>query len=215
MGLLLYVATTNAGKIRDFEAMARSLGSAVLFQPLPGLRDIPAPPEDGATFAENARSKAMAYSRYAPGCRVLADDSGLEVDALDGAPGVRSARYAMDAGYSLPARGEDAVEADLVDTRNNLFLLENLRGVAAAQRTARYRCVLAVAQDGVCVATGEGTVEGRILAEPRGDGGFGYDPLFLLEDRGQTMAEIGLKEKQAISHRGKAMLALLRVLGGE
>lgn len=214
MRLPLYVATTNAGKIRDFEEMARSLGSAVLFQPLPGLKDIPAPPEDGATFAENARSKAMAYSRYAPGCRVLADDSGLEVDALDGAPGVRSARYAMDAGYSLGAHGEEPADTDAVDTRNNLFLLENLRGIPYARRTARYRCVLAVVQDGVCVATGEGTVEGKILAEPRGDGGFGYDPLFLLEDRGQTMAEISLKEKQTISHRGMALRELLRALAG-
>lgn len=205
MRLTLYVATSNPGKLRDFAAMAEARGRAVDFLSLPGLERIPPPPEDALTFAENARDKAIAYSGYAPSQIVLADDSGLEVDALKGEPGVRSARYAEDAGF---AAGQSLSS----DARNNLLLMERLRGFSAVDRTARYRCSLAAARDGVCIAIAEGTVEGVILDTPRGQGGFGYDPLFYLPEFGRTMAEIDLVEKSRISHRGNALRALLEIL---
>lgn len=202
--LTIYVASSNAGKLRDFAAAAREVRN-VEFLPLPGLKEIPPPPEDAATFEENAVLKATAYSRHAPGALVLADDSGLEVDALDGAPGVRSARYAEDAGFD-PAGNFPA------DGRNNLLLIEKLRGVAPSQRTARFHAVLALARDGECVNVAHGTVEGMILEAPRGTGGFGYDPLFLLPELDRTMAEISAEEKNRNSHRGKALRALLRLI---
>lgn len=207
MPLTLYVATSNPGKLRDFDAVAQACANDTTFIPLPGLRDIPQPAEDAFTFAENARSKAIAYSLHAPNCMVLADDSGLEVDALDGAPGVRSARYANDAGF---AQGSSLDQ----DARNNLYLLENLRGIPATLRTARYRCVLAAACDGQCIAIADGSVEGMILESPRGEGGFGYDPLFYLPELRQTMAEISLQEKSQISHRGHALRRLLQEISG-
>lgn len=205
MALTLYIATSNPGKLRDFDAMAQACASNAVFQPLPGLQEIPPPPEDAPTFEENARGKAIAYSYHAPGHVVLADDSGLEVDSLLGEPGVRSARYAEDAGFAAGSTFSS-------DARNNLFLLENLRGVAAAQRTARYRCCIAGARDGKCIAVAEGVVEGVILESLRGEGGFGYDPLFYLPEFRQTMAEISLVEKSKISHRGHALRKLLRML---
>jgi len=165
------------------------------------------PAEDGGTFEENARIKAIEYSRHAPGTIVLADDSGLEVDALHGAPGVRSARYAADAGFVT-----ELCDRDDDDTRNNALLMENMREVQSMRRTARYRCVLAAARDGECIAVAHGTVEGTILESPRGSGGFGYDPLFYVPELHQTMAEIGLEEKYKISHRGHALRRLLTQL---
>jgi len=122
------------------------------------------------------------------------------VDALDGEPGVRSARFAEDAGFA--STGD--VNAD-----NNLLLLQKLAGVPEEKRTARYRCALALANSGECVLTSEGTVEGRIAAQPQGNGGFGYDPLFYLPDLGKTMAEIDLETKNSLSHRGRALEAML------
>jgi XTP/dITP diphosphohydrolase len=206
----LFAATSNAGKLRDFAAAAEA--SAMAIEPLPGLKDIPAPPEDEPDFAGNARTKAIYYSRFAPGELVIADDSGLEVDALDGEPGVRSARFAEDARFN-PAEASIAGNIDspakTIDGRNNLYLLSKLDGVPPRERSARYRCVLAAAKDGVCLFIGEGTVDGAIRIEPRGDGGFGYDPLFYLPALGRTMAEIDLAEKHRISHRGRALRALL------
>jgi XTP/dITP diphosphohydrolase len=177
MGLHLYVATTSQGKLRDFRTAA------------------------------NATLKAIYYSRFAPDRMVLADDSGLEVDALSGAPGVRSARFAADAGLV------DSPDAnDNTDVWNNMLLLQKLSGVPAPLRTARYRCVLACAKNGTLCQTTEGTVEGTILEGPRGIGGFGYDPLFFLPDLGKTMAEIDLGAKLALSHRGQALRALLPLL---
>jgi XTP/dITP diphosphohydrolase len=207
MPLTLHVATTNPGKLRDFAVAAKPYAGQVQFVPLPGMEQIEPPPENGVTFQENARSKAIEYSRYAPGCIVVADDSGLEVDALGGAPGVRSARYAADAGFA-PA----SLLASTDDARNNLFLLQNLRSVAKDKRSARYRCVLAAACDGECIAVAHGTVEGIILDAPRGNGGFGYDPLFYLPELDQTMAEISLEQKYEISHRGHALRRLLTQL---
>jgi XTP/dITP diphosphohydrolase len=200
----LYVASSNAGKLRDFAAAAAVFG--VDIAALPGLQEIPAPEEDGATFEANARLKAEQYSRARPGLLVLADDSGLEVDALGGAPGVRSARYADDAGF-------DVIDSEDSDGRNNLYLLEQLRGHSQPW-TARYRCVLALARDGVTLTTADGTVEGEIILEPHGTGGFGYDPLFWLAQLGKTMAEIDLATKQKLSHRGRALEALLKQMQG-
>ncbi len=196
----LYAATSNAGKLRDFAAAASNLNISI--EPLPGLRDIPAPPEDEPTFADNARAKAIYYSRFAPGELVMADDSGLEVDALSGDPGVRSARYAADAGFA-PDTPPDT------DERNNRYLLSKLKDVPPSQRQARYRCVLVAACGGVSLYTGEGAIEGQILTAPRGKGGFGYDPLFYIAELRKTMAEIDLATKHRISHRGKALRALL------
>jgi XTP/dITP diphosphohydrolase len=195
----IYVASSNAGKLRDFAAAAAVFGVEIAV--LPGVKEIPPPAEDGATFEENARVKAEAYSRIRPGLQVLADDSGLQVDALDGSPGVRSARYADDADF-------DVTDSEDADDRNNLYLLEQLRNHPRPW-TARYRCVLALARDGVTLLTADGTVEGEIIAEPRGTGGFGYDPLFWVPALGKTMAEIDLKTKQRLSHRGRALEALL------
>ena len=197
----IYVASSNAGKLRDFAVAAAVFGAEIAV--LPGLEEIPAPAEDGATFEANARLKAEAYSRARPGMLVLADDSGLEVDALGGAPGVRSARYATDAGFGA----EDDAPVDL---RNNHYLLDQLRRRDAEQPwPARYRCALALARDGVTLRTADGTVEGEIQVEPRGTGGFGYDPLFRLPKLEKTMAEIDLETKQRLSHRGRALRALL------
>jgi XTP/dITP diphosphohydrolase len=205
MALRLYAATTNQGKLRDFRTAAEA--HSLMIEPLPDLEEIPAPEEDGLTFAANATLKAVYYSRFAPEEWVLADDSGLEVDALDGAPGVRSARFAADAGVV------DSPDAnDNTDVWNNLELLLRLAKIPPAQRSARYRCVLAAARNGVVQHTAEGTVEGLILESPRGTGGFGYDPLFYLPTLDLTMAELDLETKHTLSHRGRAIAALLKML---
>jgi XTP/dITP diphosphohydrolase len=205
MALRLYAATTSQGKLRDFRTAAQAYSLAI--DPLPALATIPAPEENGATFTANATLKAVYYSRFAPGSLVLADDSGLEVDALNGAPGVRSARFAADSGLV------DSPDAnDNTDVWNNMILLQRLADVPAANRTARYRCVLVAAQDGEPLHTAEGTVEGLILDAPRGTGGFGYDPLFYLPNLNRTMAEIDLETKLSLSHRGRAFAALLPMM---
>jgi XTP/dITP diphosphohydrolase len=199
--IVLYIATSNPGKLRDFGVAAEEEKS-IAIRPLPGLSEIPAPAENEPTFEGNARAKAVYYSRFLPGAIVLADDSGLEADALGGEPGVRSARYADDAEF-VTSTGTNT------DERNNLYLLTRLKDVSAERRGARYRCVLAAARDGECLLTAEGSVEGKILSAPRGDGGFGYDPLFYLPELGKTMAEIDLATKHRLSHRGRALRALL------
>jgi XTP/dITP diphosphohydrolase len=205
--MTLFVATSNAGKLRDFAAAAAEVaGLNIHIEPLPGLANIPAPPEDEPTFHDNACSKAVYYSLQVPGMLVLADDSGLEVDALGGAPGVRSARYAEDAGFA------PAIDMP-IDERNNAYLLDALEDVAEANRSARYHCVLAAAKDGRIVATADGTVEGRVPAKPRGNSGFGYDPLFFLPGMGKTMAELDASTKLALSHRGRALKKLLEEHG--
>ena len=206
MALRLYVSTTSQGKLRDFRTAAET--HAVSIEPLPGLADIEAPDEDGVTFAENATVKAVYYSRFAPGELVVADDSGLEVDALEGAPGVRSARFAADAGI---VDSPDAA-TDNTDVWNNMVLLQRLGDLPPEQRNARYHCVLVAARDGRAEYTADGSVEGVILAAPRGTGGFGYDPLFYLPELQRTMAEIDLKTKLSLSHRGRALAALLAQL---
>jgi XTP/dITP diphosphohydrolase len=201
----LYIATTNPGKLRDFQAAA---SPNITIEPLPGLSEIPAPSEDEPTFEGNARLKAIYYSQLAPGKTVIADDSGLEVDALNGAPGVRSARYAedqLDENFSDPA-------AATTDERNNLYLQHALARLRVQHPKARYHCVLAAARDGKILCIAHGTIEGEILPAPRGTNGFGYDPLFYLPNENKTMAELDMKTKLSFSHRGRAFAALLKAL---
>ncbi len=206
--LQLFVASSNAGKLRDFSFAAASLAETahsfeIELKTLPGLQEIAAPAEDEPTFEGNARVKAIYYSQFLPGEIVLADDSGLEVDALGGAPGVRSARYADDCGYA----GEVGMDTD---TRNNHCLIASLAGVAEDARHARYRCALAVARDGIVLAEASDSVEGSILHEPDGGGGFGYDPYFVpLGERG-TMATLAPARRMELSHRGRALRHLLQ-----
>jgi XTP/dITP diphosphohydrolase len=205
MALRLLAATTSQGKLRDFRTAAQAY--SIFIDPLPAVDLVPAPDEDGETFVANATIKAVYYSRFAPSYLVLADDSGLEVDALGGQPGVRSARFAADAGLI------DSPDAnDNTDVWNNMVLLQSMATVPAAERTARYRCVLVTALDGKVMHSAEGTVEGMILDAPRGTGGFGYDPLFYVPSLDRTMAEIDLETKLSISHRGRAIQALLPML---
>ena len=203
MVLRLFAATSSQGKLRDFRTAASAHN--IQLDPLPDLRSIAPPEEDGETFEENARLKAVYYSQFAPGELVLADDSGLEVDALNGAPGVRSARFAADAGL---VDSPDA-PADNTDVWNNMVLLQRMASVPEQQRSARYHCVLAAARDGEVIVTADGTVEGMLLQAPRGTGGFGYDPLFFLPELDATMAEISLEQKLTLSHRGRALQTLL------
>ena len=189
--MILYACSTNTGKLREFASAGRESGIAGLaIEPLPRLKTIPAPEEDGSTFEENARAKAVYYSGFAEQL-VFADDSGIEVDALGGAPGVYSARYA----------GPNATDAE-----NNTLLLQTLEGIA--DRAARFVCVIALAQNGQALELVRGSVEGEILHAPRGEGGFGYDPLFFYPPRGCSFAELGAEEKFAVSHRGNALRAL-------
>ena len=209
----IYVATSNAGKLRDFEyAAGRSGEGGVEIVVLPGLREIAAPPEDAPDFEGNARVKALFYAAEAArrseelrGALVLADDSGLEVPCLEGAPGVRSARYADDVGFPHAA-------AASADERNNAALLRALDNVPQACREAQYRCVLALARGEEILATAESVLEGEILTAPQGGGGFGYDPLFLVPEVGMTMAEVGMEERLRLSHRGRALRRLLEGL---
>lgn len=194
----ILVSTSNPGKIRDFAGAARVHG--VELEVLPEYKKIEPPEEHGETFEANARIKAEYYSLHVPGQLVLADDSGLEVDALGGAPGVRSARYATDEiGYV----GED------IDHKNNALVLERLAGVPEAQRTGRFVCVLALARDGNTCATFRGKAEGVILRELRGENGFGYDPMFFFPQIGKTFAELSAEEKSHYSHRGAAFREFL------
>ncbi len=205
MAIRLYAATTSEGKLRDFRTAAEKY--SVNIEPLPGIEEILPPEEDGDTFLANAATKAVYYSRFAPGELVVADDSGLEVDALGGAPGVRSARFAADTGLV------DSPDAnDNTDVWNNILLLQKMEAFPAELRTARYHCTLVAARDGEVVQVADGTVEGTILDAPRGMGGFGYDPLFYLPELGKSMAEIDLETKLSLSHRGRAIAALLATL---
>ncbi len=199
----ILIATGNVGKYREItQVLAESpVGrpEQVGWKSLADLLSaVPPPAETGLTFAQNAILKAMAYSR-ASGWWTLADDSGLEVDALGGAPGVYSARYA-----GLP-EGSTRAENDLA---NNRRLITALAGVPVQQRTARFRCVLVLADGDRVLAQSEGSVDGLIIDDPRGDNGFGYDPHFFLPALGQTMAELPAEKKNRLSHRGQALRRL-------
>ena len=170
---------------------------------LPGFASLQSVVEDGATFEANARKKAEYYSKYAEGEIVIADDSGLEVDALGGAPGVRSARYAAGE-HNAP---QHAGNSD--DEANNVRLLRELHEVPDEFRTGRFVCVIAAARNGHTLATFHGKAEGMILHAPRGSNGFGYDPLFFFPEIGKTFAELTAGEKARYSHRGAAFRAFL------
>ncbi len=195
----ILIATSNAGKLRDFAGAAVRHGVEIVG--IPEFSSLPAVVEDGLTFEANARKKAEQYSRYARGEIVVADDSGLEVDALHGAPGVHSARYAAP---DLNNQEPHEAEANTDDEANNARLLRELKNVPAANRGGRFVCVLAAAQDGETLATFRGTAEGIILTAPRGANGFGYDPLFYFPGIGKTFAELSAEEKAKYSHRGAA-----------
>lgn len=192
----LLLATRNSHKTREF---AEILGPEFVVRDLAGELELPVVEETGVTFAENAALKAMATSRHFPGL-VVADDSGLEVDALNGAPGVYSARYA----------GEGAA-----DKQNVAKLLAELeKHPASRPYSARFRCVLVLAKEGDLLGAFEGAVEGTIVDAPRGSDGFGYDPVFQPTGSTQTFAELPSAEKNRISHRGRAIQSLRTALPG-
>lgn len=194
----IYLASSNPGKLREFCPAAEAGGISV--EPVPGLHSLPPCVEDCRTFEENARKKALHYSRFVEGM-VFADDSGICVDALGGAPGVFSARFA---------------EKGASDEANNQKLLAELCRVEAAAGTrncaARYVCVLALADSARILAVTEGRADGQILDAPRGAGGFGYDPYFFFPPLNKTFAELTAQEKWAVSHRGEAFRKLLEYL---
>jgi len=190
----LLVATNNPGKVREYEALLRGLSLTLTYPAQEGI-DIEVE-ETGSTFAENACLKATAYAR-ASGLLTLADDSGLEVDALGGQPGTRSARFA----------GEGTSDED-----RYRLLLNKLEGLPWERRTARFRCVIAIATPQGEVRTAEGTCEGVIASEPKGEHGFGYDPVFYMPEHGQTMAELEPEVKNRISHRARAAEGARRIL---
>ena len=202
------VATSNLGKLRDFRAAARHRGMEV--EALPGLASLPAPAEDQSSFEANACQKAEHYGRLAPGYLVLADDSGLEVEALASAPGVRSARYAAEEpSFARPPGRDVRAHPDSVDEANNRRLLRELDNVPDEQRGARFVCLIAAARDGKTLATFRGEAQGRILREARGHNGFGYDPLFYFPALEATFAELEPEEKARVSHRGEAFRKFL------
>jgi len=200
----ILIATSNAGKLRDFSGAALRYG--VEIAGVPGFSSLPAVVEDGLTFEANARKKAEAYSRYVPGEIVVADDSGLEIDALNGAPGVHSARYAAP---DLHNKEPHQADANTRDEANNARVLRELKDVPPAQRTGRFVCVLAAARDGKTLATFCGSAEGIILDAPRGTSGFGYDPLFYFPQIKKTFAELTAEQKARHSHRGAALRKFL------
>jgi len=195
----ILIATSNPGKLRDFAGAASTHGIEIAS--LANFASLPQVKEDGDTFEANARKKAEHYSRYAAGEIVLADDSGLEVDALSGAPGVHSARYAADQPHLLTNNTDDQA--------NNARLLRELRKVLPQNRTGRFVCVIAAARDGETLAVFRGQAEGLILDRPRGSNGFGYDPLFYFPQIKKTFAELTTEEKASYSHRGEAFRKLI------
>jgi XTP/dITP diphosphohydrolase len=190
----LILASGNPGKLKEYQVLAA--GHALELQLLPGFSTIPEFPEDAPTFAENAAGKALYYSRHSKGL-VFADDSGLVVPALGGAPGVRSARYAGP-GASSEARNEK--------------LLAEMRNLHSGERAAYFICVIAAAEQGRCKIIVSAKVGGEILEAPRGEHGFGYDPVFYFPPLSKSFAELDAHEKNEHSHRGKAFRRLMEVL---
>ena len=188
----ILVATTNAGKLREIREILSDLPIEILS--LADVATLPEPEETGRTFAENARLKAAYYACATP-LPVVGEDSGLEIDALDGAPGIESARFP---GATYPEKF------------NRLYAMLDARG--GRESTARFVCALALLQDGTVLFETEATVEGHVAPEPRGSGGFGYDPIFYYPAYGRTLGEASAEEKAAVSHRGKAFRALRHFL---
>ncbi|MDX2081755.1 MAG: RdgB/HAM1 family non-canonical purine NTP pyrophosphatase [Terrimicrobiaceae bacterium] len=185
----LLVSTRNAHKVAEIRAI---LGPGFDVRDLTAVPDLAEVEETGSTFEENATLKAVAASLRFDGW-VIADDSGLEVDALDGAPGVRSARFA----------GEPSNDA-----ANNALLLQRLEGIRGKERSARFRCVIVLARNGRKLGAFHGTVEGTIIHQPKGNGGFGYDPLFVPDGHCETFAQLGSEAKNTLSHRSRALAGL-------
>lgn len=190
----LVLASGNKGKLNEFNILLAPLN--IVVQPLTDYPDMPETIEDGTTFSENAIKKAREAAAYT-GLPALADDSGLEVDYLKGQPGVYSARFA----------GEPKDDA-----ANNCKLLALMKGVPWEQRTARFRCVIAICTPEGTVDTSNGTCEGYILENEKGSGGFGYDPLFYVPEFNKTFAELEMTEKNKISHRGRALQGMVNIL---
>jgi XTP/dITP diphosphohydrolase len=195
----LVIATNNQGKLREFERLLAGSGFDLVTPRDLGLDwEVE---ETGATFEENARLKAVDAARVT-GLVALADDSGLEVDHLGGRPGIFSARYA----------GGSRTSATISEAEQLRLLLGEMDGVPDAQRTARFRCVIAIAAPAGDVRCVDGVFEGRIGYEPRGENGFGYDPIFVVPERGVTSAQLDPDEKNAMSHRGQAARKALGIL---
>lgn len=192
--ITLVIATGNRGKYSEIAALLQGLDA--LLVPLDRVGLVEVPPESGESFQENARCKAEFVAR-AVGRLALADDSGLEVDALGGQPGVMSARFG----------GPGKTDAD-----RNRLLLSKLEGIPPERRTARFRCVVAIADPNGLVSVADGACEGRITLEPRGDYGFGYDPIFEVPSLGRTLAEVGSDVKNRLSHRAKAIAKARTIL---
>ncbi len=191
----ILIATRNPAKVREIKAILSGIPVELLsLEEIDPGRKIPEPEETGKTFAENARTKATYYAR-ASGMWALADDSGLVVDALNGEPGVRSARYALD----------ECNDDENIDMANNAKLLRELTGIEDERRTARFICHLVLSDGHKTLIETTGVINGRITHQPRGENGFGYDPLFLVPELGRTTAELPPEEKNAISHRGQAV----------
>ena len=195
----ILIASSNPGKLRDFAGAAAPLGIEIAS--IPNFASLPAVVEDGMTFEENARKKAESYSRAVPGEIILADDSGLEVDVLKGAPGVHSARYAAEAPHLINNNTDDEA--------NNARLLRELKDVPDDKRSARFVCVIAAARDGQTLEVFRGEAEGVILHRARGTNGFGYDPLFYFPQIQKAFAELTAEEKAQYSHRGAAFRQFL------
>ncbi len=210
----IYIATTNPGKLREFREAAVALNQGLSIETLPGMAELVAglkiPVEDGDTFEANAIIKAEYYSLAAPGELVLAEDSGLAVDALGGAPGVYSARYAaqLAGGYDV------STHQNSDDDANNAALIKQLQRLPYSDdgHSGKYVCVIAIARDGKTIQTFQGEVAGKMLTQPRGTGGFGYDPLFYFPALEKTFAELPLEEKRQHSHRGNAFREFLQWL---
>lgn len=193
----IFVASSNPGKLADFAAAAKAHDIDVLA--LSGMKDIPVPEETGSTFEENARLKAEFYSMHVPGEILIADDSGLTVDALQGEPGVRSARYSEDAG----------IVTDDPDEANNRLLLQRAEAIPDTRRQCAFVCSIAAARDGRTLKTFTADAKGMLLRSLRGNNGFGYDPLFYFPDLGKSFAELSREEKLQVSHRGAAFRKFL------
>ncbi|MBF6600310.1 MAG: RdgB/HAM1 family non-canonical purine NTP pyrophosphatase [Dehalococcoidia bacterium] len=203
MSRRLVIGTNNPGKLREFRELLAGCGLGFELVTPAELGVAFAPDETGTTFAENATIKAVAASR-ATGLPALADDSGLEIDHLGGRPGIFSARYA----------GGNRTDPALSDEERVQMVLDEMRGVPEERRAARFRCVIAIATPDGGVQTMDGVFEGRIGDAPRGENGFGYDPIFVVPERRMTSAELAPAEKNAISHRGQAALKACEILRG-
>ncbi len=190
----ILLATRNRHKTREIQTM---LGEGVIVTDATQAPELPEIEETGVTFEENSKLKAEGISRHVSGI-VLADDSGLEVDALGKEPGVYSARYAL---LGMP----QGAEMESIDEANTALVLEKMAGVPHELRTARFRCVLAVAENGVTLAVFDGTVEGILATEVKGEGGFGYDPIFMPLGYQETFGELSADVKHTMSHRSRAL----------